>query len=219
MKDISEYYVGDIAQEEENAWTRAEFYTKNARFLNETVAKLENDLKRTINILECGCGSGFIPLCLEGNVEYLGIDNNRQFLTWAEEKNKAANTNARFEQADIRKVDHKFLADLKFKPDIICSFAFLKHFSLDEWDEVFSKMIRLAPVGVMEIQLSDSNFDNGMEFHHVFVTNEKLKQVVASNGRKIIREKITFDDIVTGYRCIENYIETKRMPSDRAFKV
>jgi SAM-dependent methyltransferase len=184
--DISEYYKFEKAIIEEHDWYKTKPWGQQPeyRYYADVANKLIKE-KKIKSILEIGCGSGLVPTELPGEVLYMGVDKNPLFLEWARNKNIPSR---QFIEEDVRNISKEWLEKQNYCPDSVMTFAFLKHFGLHEWDGLVGQLLSLAPNAIIETQTSDHNFDNGTEFHHVFVTDEHLKSVVEKNQHKIVAE-------------------------------
>ena len=179
MFDISEYYTKELAEKEEKAWLECELYKRNAKQVNDYIIKY--DLS---TVLEVGCGSGLIPTLIPNKIYYSGIDNNSYFLEMARKNNKSRI----FVKADIRSYH------IIFRYDLVISFAFLKHFAISEWVDIASKVLQLGRFGIIEVQIAEKAFDNGIDFHHTFVTEKMLSEALETAGRKEESRISTFKD-------------------------
>lgn len=207
--DISDYYVGPLAEAEETAWNATKEYLRNAKTVAD-VLEAHPDIKW---VMEFGCGSGLIPTTLPANVKYMGFDKNAQFLEWARMKNLGTK-DRHFIPRDVRKVDAEFLRVAGVKPDLGVSFAFFKHFGLHEWDERVKAFLSLVPRAVFEVQLSTTNWDNGTAFHHTSVTMDRVEKVVAEAGHVILSENphtvASLEDGTPGTPVIDCLLTTER---------
>jgi SAM-dependent methyltransferase len=180
VRDISEYYVGDLAVAEESAWNESKEYLRNVTFVQDAL-----DWFWVSSVVEVGCGSGLIPTQLHESVKYLGIDRNDVFLGWARDKNNPTRT---FVNRDVRQVSPEWLKQHHGDFAVSTCFAFLKHFGLHEFDDLLVGLMRLAPYSVFEVQQFDSDVDTGTDFHHVFVTEERLNRCVRKAGHRILSQ-------------------------------
>jgi SAM-dependent methyltransferase len=188
MKDISEYYVGNLAVSEEEAWKTVKLYERNGA----EVLKLVND-KGIKRVVEVGCGSGWIPTLLPAHTEYLGIDMNDTFLEWAREKNHHA-PNRKFVKEDVRNLNPLWLLYQDFTdPGLVCCFAFMKHFGLHEWSDILKHVLSLATYAAVEVEVTEKEFDNGTDFHHCFVEQSRIDRVLEEVGHKHLYDVVTFD--------------------------
>jgi SAM-dependent methyltransferase len=179
MQDFSEYLVGSKLLKEEADWARTKHYEKYAEAV--LAGALMFDLGIDFDLLELGCGSGWVPSALPISIGYTGIDKHFGLLKLAAGKNHITRL---FYQADIRHVEKRL--GLRFSVDMVCSFAVLKHFSLHEWKDVFRGMLRLGKYGVFSIQTTDKEaYDDGTEYHHVWVPIKTVDECVKTEGKVI----------------------------------
>jgi SAM-dependent methyltransferase len=172
MNDISEYYTKDLAVAEEVQWLLTQQYKNNLDFILPEIK--ENGIK---SVVEFGCGTGLIAQGIPSEIYYIGIDMNRHFLEMARKKNPGR----MFHNGDIR-------TDLHFG-NLSCAFAFLKHFSLDEWDGIFAKVITAGKYAAFDIQILDQDLDDGTEYHHVFVTERRIANCLEICGYREVKRK------------------------------
>jgi len=203
--DISEYYVGHLAEAEEAVWKNHKPYLVNAAEVKQLI--LDKGITR---VVEVGCGSGWVPTVLPTKTEYLGIDANDTFLGWAREKNSPKTR--RFIKEDVRKLSPAWLTAKAFKaPGLVCSFAVMKHFGLHEWDKVLKTILSLATYSCVDVQVAGSDFNNGTLFHHTFVSQEHADRVIEDAGHKKLYEVVTYDGT-----CPEGPFQTKIVVTRKA---
>ena len=188
MRDISDYYVGELAELEETNWYITLEYMRN--YAQVKVALEENEIHR---VIEVGCGSGLIPTELPSDILYLGVDKNPTFMEYARQKNAPTRL---FEFEDVRNLGPDWLREKDYTPDLALSFAFLKHFGLHEWDDILKTILSLAPRAVFDVQVSDYDFDNGIDFHHVTVSRERLDRVIKKAGHKCVHDVLVLEEDV-----------------------
>jgi hypothetical protein len=73
-----------------------------------------------------------------------------------------------------------------FKPDLVCCFAVLKHFDLYEWNGIFDRVIQSAPLGLFTMNLANENRDDGIDFHHSWITPAWMEQALERNQREVV---------------------------------
>lgn len=173
LADISHYYNDpERARAEIAAWDRS------------GPKHLATQLRRAVEscapsrVIEIGCGIGrLVPTCRELGITYHGIDRNMIFLD--EARRRYVGPDVFFEEGDIRRLSPAIGGD----GVLVVATAFLKHFSLSEWDDILARLLTLAPSALLEIHLADSDLDDGTEFHHVAVTETRLARVLAASQR------------------------------------
>lgn len=181
--DYSEWLGGgERVSKEETAWRGSQLHMNYAAH----VALVRTKFK-IFKILELGCGTGWVPTRFDTDIHYVGIDKNPAVLHIAREKN---NPNRLFVQADLRNA--AYIKQNWTPVDLVCSFAVLKHFSLDEFDSIFSGMLSLANIGLFSMNIANEVRDDGAEFHHIWVTNEWLKSILDRNGFELLYKTLVW---------------------------
>lgn len=177
LPDYSTWLTHDRLGKEETSWASAKLHLTYAAH----IALLRSRFP-IYHILELGCGTGWVPTQLTPDIEYVGFDKNEEALALARLKNLSAR---HFVIGDVRGLTKEGLNPL-ISPDLVCSFAVLKHFGLDEWNSIFDKMVCLAPLGLFTMSLAKENRDDGVDFHHVWITEEWLNEALERNGRNLL---------------------------------
>ncbi|MGH7175311.1 MAG: class I SAM-dependent methyltransferase [Minisyncoccia bacterium] len=203
MRDISEYYVGDTAEAEEKAWTESLLHKAYLPPVERAIATFGIN-----RVVEVGCGSGLIPAEITHNVFYLGVDKNPTFLDWAKKRNP--DPSRMFVLEDVRAVTPAWLN--RFGGfDLAMCFAFLKHFGLDEWDDRLAGLLAMAPRTVFEVQMSSKDFDDGIDFHHAYVTPQRVVNVLDRCGHKlVVRDNNIKTDLPDGTPVISEIWTTEK---------
>ncbi len=192
--DISEYYTGEVAATEEAAWNTTRMYRRNLAQVERLIQK-----EGLFQIIEVGCGSGLIAAELPDIVDYVGVDRSAELLAMA--RAKTAHTGRVFFQEDVRRITPEWVAEKGLAPfHLVMCFAFLKHFGLHEWDDILKGILALAPVACIEVQLAEQDFDDGTQFHHVFVTQAHLERVISASGCYTLDEVVVHDSDLDGKR-------------------
>ena len=190
LPDFSAYLTGDRLAHEDAMWAETRYYERNAANIL-AAARLFN-FGDSFQLIELGCGSGWLPSALPSAIAYVGVDSNPGVLALARGRNYPER---RFIECDIR-------AFACPPADLVCSFAVLKHFGLGEWEDIFRRMLRLGACGLFNILTSDGEpFDDGTEFHRSRVTEATVARVVAEEGRVIARRE-TIDAVEGGAECL-----------------
>lgn len=201
LPDISEWYTADRIAAEEAIWTQGAHYIENARRIKEACR-----VHGLHTIVEAGCGTGWVPTVLSPHLTYLaGIDRNPSMLAIAREKSPAIAR--RFHRYDLR-----YASSLPVFADLVCSFAVLKHFSLDDWPIVLREILSLGRYGLFnQHSLNDGRtaVDVGVEWHNIWPTYDDVVQAIESAGHEIIEWDDTHID--EGMGSAEVYITTKRV--------
>lgn len=177
--DYSLYLTPEQLQIEETHWATQALYKQYAAL----VQKL--NLAPEARLLEVGCGTGWVPTQLPASLQYLGLDNNAGCLELA----RAKNPERRFVQYDIRE-----FARCQIPFDAVVSFAVLKHFGLHEWDQLVGYILRLAPQAAFTLPvykvdaLPMDAFDNGTDFPHVWIRQDRVERVVEQAGHRLVAQ-------------------------------
>jgi trans-aconitate methyltransferase len=190
--DYSEWLTPERLGVEESAWAGAGLHLTYVAHISLLRSKFP-----IYSILEMGCGTGWVPSQLTPDVKYVGIDKNHKALELATKKNLISRS---FVDSDIRHFDSKESADL------VCSFAVLKHFSLEEWDYIFDKMVRFAPIGLFTMSVANENRDDGTEFHHTYITPERLAQALERNRKKLLYKTVSWQGLTWEQKQGEEWI-------------
>lgn len=128
-------------------------------------------------VVEFCCGTGWIPLGLPADVDYLGIDANLHCLALAREKNPERE----FLHLDIRSYE------VRPPQDMALGFSCLKHFSLAEWDEIYTKILNAGDRTITSIFIGKKDLeDQSAGFHHTCVSRDHVVKVVHAAGHRIV---------------------------------
>ena len=151
--------------------------------IHDSYAKAINDVIKKYNcktVTEFGCGSGEVARRIK-NVQYLGCDVNESVLALARKK-----SDHEFRMFDIRAVDSGVLP----QSDIVCAFAFLKHFGLHEWPSIFKRVCSLGKkMLVFDMPIAEQTKDDGLEYHHVWMSSLELLTHITDNGFNVIETR------------------------------
>lgn len=181
LPDISEYYTEGRAYDEEVQWILTRQYQNNLGFLLPGIE--EHGIR---HVVEFGCGTGLVAQGLIGKVDtYVGVDKNPTFLKIASQRCRNTKGFA-FILSDVRK-------DLDLHADLVTCWAFLKHFSLEEWDKVFRKVLSAGKYAAFNVQILGSDLDDGTEYHHTFVTEARLQACLVEAGHEEISRTVFWE--------------------------
>jgi trans-aconitate methyltransferase len=119
------------------------------------------------SIFEVGCGTGRLAKHIPDEISYMGFDINPGCISMARYRNPKKT----FVNADIRRntptIDY----------DLAVSFAMFKHVRLEDWDRTLKRLLSCAKFTVISQPFADRDIDNGTEFTHVLITEERLRRV------------------------------------------
>jgi len=125
-------------------------------------------------VIEYGCGTGWVPQHLPVEMHYIGVDANLYCLQLALQRNPGR----MFVYADVRR-------EMVLTFDLACAFSFLKHFGLHEWDEVVAQVLRHGRYGLFTMPVGPETRDEGVDFPHVWVTEDRLRAAVNVAGHDV----------------------------------
>lgn len=193
--DIHKWYTEDRVATEEAVWTEGQHYLENARRIQRVC-----DEHLLTSVAEFGCGTGWIPTVLPMDLSYAGYDANRFMIERARKKSPLT----MFILHDIR-------IPTTVAPDLACSFAVLKHFSLDDWPGILRNILRNARFGLFNHHCLPNGiapFDAGTEWHSSWPCEDDINRAVLSAGHQIIDRDDTHIDPIVGHP--ESYFVTQR---------
>jgi predicted TPR repeat methyltransferase len=178
LPDISEWYTKERTLAAEVDWLFTKPYKAHLEFLLPHIRQYG-----VKSVVEFGCGTGHVGCGLPSKIDYLGVDSNEHMRQIAMRNLIAPSNYRNTELADIREWSY---ISLKFPRDLSTAWNFLKHFGLHEWNEIVKKLLSHGRYGAFSMQISDHDFDNGTEYHHVFVTEAHLESAVEAAGHRVI---------------------------------
>jgi len=77
--------------------------------------------------------------------------------------------------------------------DCALAFAFMKHFSLDEWNDILAHVLMNGRYGAFDVQVAGQDHDNGTHYHHVYVSETRLLEAVRLAGHEIL-DRATWEE-------------------------
>lgn len=173
--DISEYYTGELAIHEELNWIKV----GHKHFIDFVLAAV--DKYELYKIAEFGCATGHVAAGLPRCVDYVGIDKNPWFI----EKARERCPDLQFILGDVRAINTTGY-------DLSMAWAFIKHFALDEVDDIIRKIVSTAAYSIFGMQFlkcDEDVADDGLGYNHVFITEKRFADVLASVSRKEIHRQ------------------------------
>lgn len=135
-------------------------------------------------VKEFGCGTGWVAQGLPETLDYLGVDANAGCIERARRRNPGKRR--QFTLGDLRAFSIGQYAG-PYDATLACAFSVLKHFGLDEWDNVVGAVLRHGARSLFSIPLGTETKDDGVEFPHVWVTRERLESAVIGAEHVIVR--------------------------------
>ncbi len=196
VNDNSLYYDADRALKEEIEWILRNAHGKIIDWLKPRAANLQT-------VVEFGCGSGIVAASLTPKT-YLGIDANPHFLRMAKMRLVDRDTFA-FIKDDVRtaQIDGTF--------DLAMAWSFFKHFSLQELYAIMSSVLIHGHHGAFNVQIFERDFDNGTDFHHIHVTEERLSLALRQAGHREVERATLSEWPLAGATAKDVAIWTERI--------
>ncbi len=190
LLDVSDHYDASRALDEQVNWLLTGYWKKHLDFL-ENHANVHGqsgpifNVGGNLSILEIGCGSGILAAALPDDVSYLGVDRNPHFLEMARQRNKDAITQRRHEYLcwDVRNLDRP-------PRDLVMAWSFMKHFGLYEWEQILAKVLSFGQYGAFSMQIADRDHDDGVDYHHVCVRQERVYAAVKAAGHEVLQQEL-----------------------------
>jgi trans-aconitate methyltransferase len=172
LPDYADWLTPERLVLEEQAWAQAGLHRRYAAALRQLVQ--EHGVQ---TITELGCGTGWVPSELDGlGVQYRGVDRNPHCLGYARRKNRLRAW-VQFEEMELRHISPATDAH-----GVVCAFAVLKHFRLDEWTPLFVQWFGAAAYAAFTIPIAPQPKDDGTEFTHTWVSEEMLRDALQLAG-------------------------------------
>ncbi len=168
--DYSEWLTPPRLAVEEKSWASYGVYKHYGAFICRLIQRYGIE-----NILEMGCGTGWVPTVLPADVEYKGVDANARCVGLARAKVKR-----RFVVGDIRTFP-------KQDVDLVCSFAVLKHFAIGEWADVVGKLLQHGRWGLFSMPITGEDRDDlSQGFAHTMVSRATLEAAIMAGGHRLL---------------------------------
>jgi SAM-dependent methyltransferase len=197
--DIWQWYTADRVTAEEAIWAEGQHYLYNISRVMELCR--EHSLR---SVIEVGCGTGWVPAGLDPSIEYQGIDNNPHMLELARRKNLPSRI--------FMKMDARDIEGWALPCDLVCSFAFFKHFSFNDWPKILRNVLSLGNYGLFNQHVLPPDrppVDVGEEWHSIWPTRDDVISAVSAAGHEILSWDNSHID--EGMQAPESYIVTRRI--------
>jgi len=204
--DISEWYTPERIAAEELQWEKGGTHKLYSLKILEVCRSYNLS-----TVAEVGCGTGWVPTVLDPSLDYIGIDKNFHMVYRSMMKNPGKT----FFQCDIRNVK-----TLGIFSDLVCSFAVLKHFSLEEWPLRLRNLLSLGRFGLFTQQVfldgrAPMDIPEGFHgtgpngYHSIWCSRDQVLQAIKNAGHELLEldEKSLFNHGVGGP---ESMIVTRR---------
>jgi SAM-dependent methyltransferase len=145
---------------------------------------------RPETVVEFCCGTGWIPFHLPLQVDYLGIDKNEGCIELSRKRNPDGWRV--FRHDDLLTLHKcKYMAkDSKVEVfyDMALAFSCLKHFTLEDLDLVYGKLLQACKKTLTTVYLRPEDVE---ETHHPYIhtaiTMQHMERVIEENGHKLVQ--------------------------------
>jgi SAM-dependent methyltransferase len=187
VKDYADWLTPERLAVEEAAWAQSATAARYAAGVRRLV--LWNGVHA---VTEFGCGTGLVPQHLDDLaaadqlMRYVLVDRNEGCLAKARERNAGRLWWVEIEHMDIR--------DLHPMTPLVCGFATLKHFALDEWENVFARLFARAQFGLFTVALSGQAHEDGVEYTHTWLDEGRLADAL----RRVSHHELWREHFVPG---------------------
>jgi len=177
LPDYSEFLDKEgMLQYIESEWQKNKhIHEHQASIINELIAEFDNCV-----LLEVGSSTGNLAKLLH-ECFYTGVEKHKPSIALAEKKNPTL----KFKNSDVRKM--KFKNDF----DIVCAFAFMKHFGLHEWNDILKVLAECSSKYVVfDMPSTDKEdpFDDGEFYnhHHVWMPEDEVEYRAKKLGLTLV---------------------------------
>lgn len=173
-RDLHEWWNTERIAAEDDVWLRQRRFVQYAQRVIAVMDKY--NLK---SVLELGCGMGYVGNELHNKgFEYTGTDGSKLMIDLARKRHPDLN----FHVANIRNLD-------EYGADLVCSFAVLKHFSVNDWPKALRCMLACSWTALIQVQtvtVPTYADDTYPDVNHIWINDEKLQSEVNHAGFKVL---------------------------------
>lgn len=166
----------------------------HARCVREVLAMVDAQ-----SVVEIGCGTGHLASRIDVE-SYLLIDANAECLAAAHQRKP----NAKAMLSDVRAL--QFAEPVA---DVVLAFGFLKHFSTNEWWDIFHRVASAGDVFAFDLPIKHDQdelfIDDGVHYPHVWASNQKLAAAFEAHGYDIVYRDESLYDV-----CFEHVMAVRR---------
>lgn len=175
--DFCDWWTPERMKEADEVWQKQKHYLELADTVREVMRRYNLE-----NVLELGCGAGYVGNELHREFCYIGTDGSEDMVEFAKRK---------FPDPTYFKCNIRDMPKFLTRHDLVCSFGVLKHFSLDEWKDIVAKMLATAEYGLIELIATsgpsiNTGIENGEEYNHVYVNENEIPDVWKAAGHQIL---------------------------------
>lgn len=176
IADYSAYLTPERLAVEEEAWRESAIFERYAFELKSVLW-----ISGCVSVVEVGCGVGLVPTCFSdtATMNYIGVDANEHCIARA--RAREYHQPCAFHLADLRLLD--------IEPcQVVCAFAFLKHFALCEWQDIVVKLLSFGKrYGVFTMNVGAEDHDDFSQgYPHTWVSLETLVDAVRAAGHRVV---------------------------------
>jgi predicted RNA methylase len=175
--DYADWLTPERLEIEEGHWASERMYERYAGAIRRLIRD-GNDIR---TILEFGAGTGWVPSVLDDLPldKYVCVDRNPGCVAKAHQRNAQ-----RVAWVQVRSMEIRDLRPFPGEYDLVCGFAVLKHFRVEEWQQLFVQLFASSRFGLFSMPLARRTVDDGIEHTHVLVTEEFLAQAITAAGHR-----------------------------------
>lgn len=178
--DVSQVLRGETLLKEDDTWIRL---IHEKQHLAESLADVN-----FYSVLEIGCGTGIYAGILSrmySPLDYCGVDANPEALVIARRRNP----DLTFIESDFR----RFPGDVRFR--VVCAHAFLKHFSLADWLDLFPKFLAIGEIAQFDMQTAAETINDGSPSfgNNLWVADDLFSRTLAASGHHIISSEVAYE--------------------------
>lgn len=181
LQGYDEWLTPERLLVEESQWGTTTFQ-RLGNFINaEILAKVISSYHIRSNVVEYGCGTGWVPWLLRNHFHildpggYIGVDRNPLCIKLCQYKNP----HDKWVIGDIE--------DFNALSFLACSFSVLKHIHLGKWQRVWQHILLTAPIVIATLTLSrDEPKDTGTEHVHTYVPASWAYDLITKCGKSIV---------------------------------
>jgi hypothetical protein len=118
-------------------------------------------------------------------VSYIGTDANLEAIAICCRRNPSLT----FVRCDFRELS------TTIKYDLACAHAFLKHFSIEDWNILFPKFLSLGRIAQFDMQTARDTINDGSPTfgNNLWVSREHFDIMLGGAGHRILSEEIAYE--------------------------
>lgn len=189
--DLCHWWDKQRIKDEEAVWQRDLRFHDYAQIIDAVAEEFKAKA-----VIEVGCGMahvGDLLAKLRPTLKYFGTDGSDLMIQAAKEKYPDLNLRV----LNIRDTEAKLP-----KAQVVFAFAVLKHFSLDVWEQALRRILSMAPIAVIQVQVRVDDLPSieddffGKEVAHHWLNEKELVAVYESMGLEFVNPwRETWNDV------------------------